>query len=244
MQVVVLCGGMGSRMYPATKELPKPLIHIGDKPILWHIMNLYASHGHKEFILLIGYKGEEIKQYFSDKKNVGEDWKITFLDTGIETRKGDRLKMAKDLITGKSFLLAYGDDLSNVDINKVIDMHERNRKMVTLTSVRLTSNFGIVDMTPDGTVIQFREKPQLDQWINGGYLVVDKDVIGHIAPGKDETDAFAELAKEGKVQAYKHEGFWKTMNTIKDMEELNDLWNKGELQKHLNHNGHGSEGSR
>jgi len=233
MQVVVLCGGKGARMYPTTEELPKPLMHIGDRPILWHIMKFYSKHGHKDFILLLGFKGEMIKEYFINPKNRDLDWNIIFLDTGIETKKGERIKMAKDLIKGDKFLLAYGDDLCNVNINDVIKFHEENGKMVTLTSVKLSSNFGIVETDENGTVKQFKEKPVLDHWISGGYLVLNKEVIDHIKSGMDETDAFETLAADGKVQAFKHEGFWKTMNTIRDMRELNDLWEKGELQKHL-----------
>ena len=233
MQVVILCGGKGTRMYPSTEELPKPLIHVGDRPILWHIMKLYSKHGHKDFILLLGFKGNMIKEYFNKPENIEADWDIKFLDTGLDTRKGERIRMAKDSITGDKFLLAYGDDLCNVNINDVIKFHEKNGKTVTLTSVKLLSNFGIVEMDDNGTVKQFREKPVLDHWISGGYLVLNKEVIDHIKPGMDETDAFEALAAEGRVQAFRHDGFWKTMNTIKDMQDLNDMWKKGELQKHL-----------
>ncbi len=233
MQVVILCGGKGTRMYPTTEDLPKPLIHIGNRPILWHIMKLYSKYGHKEFILLLGFKGDMIKNYFSAAENVEPDWKITFLDTGLTTGKGDRIKQAKNLISGDKFLLAYGDDLCNVNINDVIKLHEKNGNMVTLTSVKLKSNFGIVDMDEYGKVKQFREKPVLDHWISGGYLVVDKEVIDHIGEGMDETDAFELLAVDGKVQAFKHDGFWKTMNTIKEMQELNEMWKNGELQEKL-----------
>jgi len=220
-------------MYPETEELPKPLIHVGNRPILWHIMKLYSKHDHKDFILLLGFKGDMIKEYFSESANIEPDWNITFLDTGIGTEKGARIRLAKDLITGDKFLLAYGDDLCNVNINDVIKLHEKNGKMVTLTSVKLTSSFGIVEMDENGTVKEFKEKPILDHWISGGYIVLNKEVIDYITAGRDETDAFAALAAEGKVQAFKHDGFWKTMNSIKDMQELNDLWEKGELQKKL-----------
>lgn len=233
MQVVILCGGKGTRMYPSTEELPKPLIYVGDRPILWHIMKLYSKHGHKDFILLLGFKGNMIKEYFSKPETIEDDWNIKFLDTGLGTRKGERIKMAKDSITGDKFLLAYGDDLCNVNINDVIKFHEENGKAVTLTSVKLLSNFGIVEMDDNGTVKQFREKPVLDHWISGGYLVLNKEVIDYIKPGMDETDAFEALAAEGRVQAFRHDGFWKTMNTIKDMQDLNDMWKSGELQKHL-----------
>lgn len=233
MQVVILCGGKGTRMYPSTEELPKPLIYVGDRPILWHIMKLYSKYGHRDFILLLGFKGNMIKEYFSKPENIEADWDIKFLDTGLDTRKGERIRMVKDSITGDKFLLAYGDDLCNVNINDVIKFHEKNGKTVTLTSVKLLSNFGIVEMAENGTVKQFREKPVLDHWISGGYLVLNKEVIDHIKPGMDETDAFEALAAEGRVQAFRHDGFWKTMNTIKDMQDLNDMWKKGELQKHL-----------
>lgn len=233
MQVVILCGGKGTRMYPKTEEIPKPLMYIGNRPILWHIMKLYSKNGHKEFILLLGFRGEMIREYFGRPENVEPDWDITFLDTGLNTKKGQRLVMAKDLIKGSKFLLAYGDDLCNVDINDVIRFHEDNGKMVTLTSVKLMSDFGIVDMDRNGTVRRFKEKPILDHWISGGYLVLNKEVLDYIGPGMDETDAFELLAKEGEVQAFKHHGFWRTMNTIKDMQTLNEMWKRGELQKEL-----------
>ena len=233
MEVVVLCGGKGTRMYPKTEEVPKPLLHIGDRPILWHIMKVYSKYGHKDFILLLGFKGEMLKEYFSKPENVEPDWNITFLDTGENTGKGDRIRMAKDCIKGDKFLLAYGDDLCNVDINDTIKFHEQNNKMVTITSIKLMSPFGIIETDDNGTVKKFKEKPVLDHWISGGYMVVDKKIMNHIEPGKDETDAFDKLAKEGLVQAYKHEGFWKTMNTIKDMQSMTALWKEGKLQKEL-----------
>ncbi len=233
MEVVVLCGGRGIRMYPATEHMPKPLIEVGGKPILWHIMNQYSKHGHNDFILLLGFKGEMIRDYFSKKENIAPEWNITFLDTGLESRKGDRIRMAKDSIKGDKFLLAYGDDLCDVDINSVIKMHEENSKKVTFTGVRLVSNFGVLEMDENNVIRGFKEKPVLDHWISGGYLVMNKEVIDSIKPGMDETDAFDVLSKEGQVQAYKHEGFWKTMNTIKDVQELNDMWNNGNLQKYI-----------
>jgi glucose-1-phosphate cytidylyltransferase len=220
-------------MYPRTEEVPKPLIYVGDRPILWHIMKLYSKYGHKDFILLLGFRGDMIEDYFNDPTNREPDWNIVFLDTGLDTKKGQRIMMAKDLIRGDRFLLAYGDDLCNVDINDVIEFHDTNNKMVTLTSVKLMSDFGIVDMDETGTVKRFKEKPILDHWISGGYLVLNKEVLDYIGPGMDETDAFELLAKEGQVQAFKFDGFWRTMNTIKDMQVLNDMWKGGELQKKL-----------
>jgi len=233
MKVLILCGGKGTRMYPTTEEIPKPLIHIGHRPILWHIMKLYSKNGHKNFVLLLGFGGDMIKEYFGKTENIETDWNITFLDTGMETRKGDRIKQAKHLITEDKFILAYGDDLCNVNINDVIRRHDDNKKMVTITAVRERSNFGVVDMDDIGIIKQFREKPLLGHWISGGYIVVNREVIDHIGEGMDETDAFEALASEGKVQAFRHDGFWRTMNTINDMEKLNSMWEKGELQKEL-----------
>jgi len=233
MKVVILCGGKGTRMMPTTEELPKPLIHIGDRPILWHIMKLYAKHGHKDFILLTGFRAKMIEEYFGNPANVEPDWKITFLDTGVNASKGERLMKLNGLITDENFLLAYGDDLCNVNVNDVIWLHEKNKKMVTLTAVRLASNFGIVDINEDGTIKQFREKPILDYWISGGYIVASTKIIEMIKLGMDETDVFEELAAQGQVQALKHYGFWKTMNTVKDLQDLNDMWSSGELQKEL-----------
>ena len=234
MQVVILCGGKGTRMFPYTEDLPKPLITIGNKPVLWHVINLYAQRGHKDFLILIGFRGDMVKEYFTNPANVEPDWKIEFLDTGIDTTKGDRLRMAKDKIKGDNFILAYGDDLSDIDINKVIEMHERNGKIVTITTVPLISNFGIVDINENNEIVRFREKPKLNHWISGGFIVLSKRIFGFIKPGGDETDAFELLAAEGQVQAFKHDGFWKTMNTIQDVNELNEMWKSGELKKILN----------
>jgi glucose-1-phosphate cytidylyltransferase len=220
-------------MLPTTEELPKPLIHIGDRPILWHIMKLYAKHGHKDFILLTGFRADLIEEYFSNPANIEPDWKITFLDTGVNASKGERLMALNSRITDENFLLAYGDDLCSVDINDVIHVHEKNNKAVTITTVRLASPFGVVEMAEDGTITKFREKPILDYWISGGYIVANRKILDMIKPGMDETDVFEELAAQGQVQALKHYGFWKTMNTVKDLQDLNDMWNKGELQKEL-----------
>lgn len=233
MQVLILCGGKGTRMLPTTERIPKPLIYIGDKPILWHIMKLYSRHGHKDFILLLGHKGEMVKEFFNKPGSKEPDWNITFLDTGLDTKKGQRIVMAKDLIKDENFLLAYGDDLCNVDINEVVKFHEQNGKTVTLTSVRPASDFGILEINENNEVLKFKEKPILNHWISGGYLVLNKRIFDYIKPGMDETDAFEELTKTGDVQAFKFEGFWRTMNTIKDMNTLNDMWESGELQRAL-----------
>jgi len=239
MEVVILCGGDGTRMWPYTQKVPKAMIPIGGRPILWHIMKLFAKNGHKEFKLLVGYKKSLIKKYFDNPKNTEPDWNIEYSNAGRGASKGKRIIEAykEGKIKGDNFILAYGDDLCNVNIDDVIKKHNENGKLVTLTSVKLVSDFGILELNGDDTVRQFREKPQLEHWINGGYIVMSKKVISDymIKNGGDETDAFEHFAKSGGVQVFKYDGFWKTMNTIKDMNILEELWKKGELQKQLKH---------
>ncbi len=237
MQVVILCGGAGTRMYPTTEQIPKPMLTVGDKPILWHIMKFYSKYGHNDFILLTGFRSEMIKEYFNNPSNIEPNWKIQYSDAGLTASKGDRLRQAYSggLITDDNFLLAYGDDLCNVDINEVIKTHEKNSNLVTLTSVPLVSDFGILKLNEDDcTVMEFEEKPKLNHWINGGYIVMNKKVLDYLVEnGGDETDAFKKLAVDDKVQVFKHDGFWKSMNTIKDMNTLRDMCRTGELQKYL-----------
>ena len=241
MQVVILCGGKGTRLSEYTEEIPKPLVEIGNKPILHHLMELYAYSGHKDFILCLGYKGEKIKEYLKDtqkskisgvlKNKVfhdNKDWNIEFVDTGEDTNKAQRLMKIKDRIKDNTFLLSYGDDLSDVDINKVTEFHKKSNKIVTLTAVPLISQFGIIEVNEKQEVVQFKEKPKLNHLINGGFYVMEKKVFNFIKPGYDlEKETFEDLAKQNQIAAFKHDGFWKSMNTLKDVIELNDLYNKG-----------------
>jgi len=225
MKVVILCGGKGTRLSEYTEEIPKPLVHVGGKPILHHLMNLYAKAGHKDFILCLGYKGEKIKEYFKDNN----DWNIDFVDTGENSNKAERLMKVKDKIKDDNFLLSYGDDLSDVDINKVIELHKEKNKIVTLTAVQLQSPFGILGINyREKLVTNFEEKPRLKILMNGGFYVMKKGIFDHIKPGCDlEKETFEDLAKEEQIIYYEHEGFWKSMNTLKDVIELNELYNKG-----------------
>ena len=175
MQVVVLCGGKGTRLSELTKEIPKPLIEIGNKPILFHIMNAYSNYGYKDFILCLGYKGTMIRDYFNKNKN--KDWNITFLNTGLETNKADRLKQTENFIKEENFFLTYGDDLSNVDIKNLSEYHKKNKKIVTLTAVQMQSPFGILDLNDSNEVIDFKENPQLEYYMNGGYFVMNKKAL-------------------------------------------------------------------
>jgi len=225
MQVVILCGGKGTRLSELTEEIPKPLVEVGDKPILHHLMNLYAKAGHKDFILCLGYKGDKIKEHFKDNK----DWNIDFVDTGEDSNKAERLMKVKDKIKDDNFLLSYGDDLSDVDINKVIELHKEKNKIVTLTAVQLQSPFGVLEINNNQEVTEFKEKPKLPNLMNGGFYVMKKEIFDHIKEGDDlEKETFKGLAKKNQISAFKHSGFWKSMNTLKDVIELNELYEEGD----------------
>lgn len=234
MQVVILCGGGGTRLLPRTEEVPKPLIPVGERPILWHIMKIYSQHNHKDFILCLGYLGNKIKEYFQNPKNVEKDWNITFVDTGLKTNKGERLKKVKDYIKDENFLVSYGDDISDVNINDVIKFHEQNNKIATLTSVNPICQFGVLDVNDNAEIIGFKEKPKLEYWINAGYFVFNKSIFDYIKEGWDlEKETFESLARDRQISAFKHKGFWRSMNTLKDVMELNEMWKNNELKKIL-----------
>jgi|SRR3989344_2290011 len=225
MKTVILCGGKGSRMGEATEQLPKPMIEIGGKPVLWHIMKIYASQGFNEFVLCLGYKGEKIREYF--ESNNGENWKIDFVDTGENTLKSERVKKVQEFVKEENFFLAYGDDLADVDLKKLLQMHEKNRVTATVTAVKIVSPFGILETNAKDEIIDFKEKPTLDVWMNGGFMALNSRIFAMLSIGELEEEVFRKLVKEKKIQAYKHKGSWKTMNTLKDNIELNELWRSG-----------------
>ena len=227
MKTVILCGGKGTRLRELTEEIPKPLVEIGGKPILWHLMKIYSHYGFNDFILCLGYKGELIKEYFS--RNNKENWKITFVDTGEEANKAERIKKVQKYIKDDNFFVSYGDDVCDVNVKKVLDLHLKKNKVVTLTAVNLLSPFGVMEVNDNDEVTEFKEKPKLDYWMNGGYFVFNKKIFNYLKEGYDlEKEAFEELAKEKQIAAFKHHGFWKSMNTFKDVVELNELWEKGD----------------
>ena len=227
MQVVVLCGGKGTRLSEYTEEIPKPLIGIGPKPILWHIVQMYKSYGHNDFIFCLGYKGEKIKGFFRNEKGVN----IKFVDTGIDTNKADRIQKIKHLIKDNDFFVTYGDDLSDVDMKKLLEFHKKNKKIVTLTAVNLESPFGILELSKKNEVIGFREKPRLEHYINGGFYVFSRRIFSYMKKGCDlESDVLKEAAKSKQIAAFRHKGFWKSMNTLKDVIELNELYSRGEMK--------------
>jgi len=178
MQVVILCGGKGTRLSEYTEEIPKPLVEVGNKPILYHLMSMYARAGHKEFILCLGYKGEKIEEYFKNSK----DWSIEFVHSGENVNKAQRLVKAKDKIKDDTFLLSYGDDLSDVNINDVIDFHKKANKVVTLVAVPLISPFGIIKVNKKHEVVEFKEKPKLDHLMNGGFTITPQ--LSNVPEGK------------------------------------------------------------
>ena len=226
MQVVVLCGGKGTRLSEYTEEIPKPLIEIGPKPILWHLVQMYKKFGHKDFIFCLGYKGNKIKDYFKGEKGIN----IEFVDTGLDANKAERIQKARHLIKEDDFFVTYGDDLSDVDINALYKFHKKNNKIATLTAVNLDSPFGILELN-NNEVVGFREKPKLEHFMNGGFYVFNKKIFRYIKKGYDlEKDVLREMAKQRQIASFRHNGFWKSMNTLKDVIELNELYKKGQLK--------------
>ena len=246
MKVILLAGGYGTRMSEYTDLIPKPMVKIGKHPILWHIMNTYASYGHNDFYLALGYKADVIKQYFSQLhtvnsdfsinlatgkitslKNSMDDWQVTLVDTGIDTMTGGRVKRMRDYVgTDEPVLLTYGDGVSDINIDALLDFHRSHGKMVTMSAVRPVARFGELDIS-DGHVTSFEEKPQLHQgWINGGYFVVQPEFFDLI-DGDDimmEREPLEKATQMGELMAYKHEGFWQCMDTKRDHEMLEKLW--------------------
>ncbi|MFT9496063.1 glucose-1-phosphate cytidylyltransferase [Anaerosolibacter sp.] len=247
MKVVLLCGGKGSRMKEITDDVPKPLAMIGGKPILWHIMKIYAHYGFNEFILLLGYKGEKIKEYFMDyawKNNnfvldtetgnyelldQPEKWKITFIDTGIETMTGGRIKKAQTYIGGEPFMLTYGDGLADIDISKLLDYHKRSGCIATVTGVPKISQYGTM-VVENGIVQTFQEKSQKEGIINGGFFVFNSEVFDYLENDSDcilEQKPLGKLTGARQLSIYLHEGFWTAMDTYKDILAVNEMWENG-----------------
>ena len=242
MKVVIFCGGQGTRLREETEIRPKPMVTVGGKPILWHIMKIYDYYGFKEFVLCLGYKGEVIKEYFNAKNpDVPKDWVVTPADTGEKAEKGARLKKIQKYITGDTFMVTYGDGVANVDIAKLLDFHASRGKLATMTGVHPRSSFGEVRFDKDGSVTQFIEKPQFSaETVNGGFFVLNTKIFDYLKDDdledKDKLDfeegVLTELVKNGQaggdrqVMVYKHDGWWACMDTYRDMLYLNDLWNK------------------
>lgn len=250
MKVVILAGGFGTRISEESVFRPKPMIEIGDKPILWHIMKNFSAQGYHEFIICCGYKQHMIKEWFANyylynsdvtfdftnqnkltvHQNLVDPWKVTLVDTGLHTMTGGRIKRIQPYVKDETFILTYGDGISTVSINELVSYHKKNGKTVTLTGVKVEQKFGVLEMGKAGQVKSFREKSQLDgSLINSGYMVLEPDVFSYIQ-GDDtffEKEPLEELAKQGELCAYIHEGFWKSMDTQRDREQFEMLWNSG-----------------
>lgn len=250
MKVVILAGGFGTRLSEETSLKPKPMVEIGEKPILWHIMKIYSHYGFNEFIICLGYKGYSIKEYFTNyykhnsdmtvdlsnnslevHSNFAEPWKVTLIDTGLNTMTGGRVARIKEYTNNEPFLLTYGDGVSNVNIKELVAFHKQNGKSCTVTAVQPLGRFGALIMDGDSNVGSFEEKPQGDgNWINGGFFVCEQDVFDYIE-GDDtifERQPLENLASNNQLCAFKHTGFWKPMDMLRDKKELEKLWSSGQ----------------
>jgi glucose-1-phosphate cytidylyltransferase len=246
LPVVILCGGMGTRLSEQTEVRPKPLVEIGGRPILWHIMKHYSVHGFSEFVLALGYKGDQLKRYFLDYHNLDHDltislrdgrmqplgqntnvepWQVHLVDTGPAALTGTRLKQLEPLVGGGTFLLTYGDGVSDVPLDKLLAFHRAHGGLVTLTAVRPPARFGALEFDGD-RIRHFQEKSTLHEgWINGGFFVVEPEALNYIEPDVMwEHGPMERLAAEGQLYAYRHEGFWQCMDTIRDVNYLESIW--------------------
>lgn len=248
MKIVIFCGGLGTRLREETEFRPKPLVEIGGKPILWHIMKIYSHYGFNDFVLCLGYKGYMIKEYFShydlfgkdftiDLSKKGEpvihsnhnesDWKITFVDTGENSQKGARLKKIEKYIDGDTFMVTYGDGVADIDINKLLDFHKQHGKMATLTGVHPISRFGELILEGD-QIKRFEEKPQNGgQHINGGFFVFNRKIFDYLNDRDDcdlEIGALERVAEDGQLMMFRHDGFWYCMDNLRDTDYLRNIW--------------------
>ncbi|MEW6102663.1 MAG: glucose-1-phosphate cytidylyltransferase [bacterium] len=247
MKVVILCGGKGTRLNEETEFRPKPLVKIGDMPILWHIMKIYSYYGFNDFILCLGYRGEMIKEFFVNFSWMGQDfilelssskktllpsnslpnWKITFVDTGQETNTGGRIKKIEKYIGEDTFMATYGDGVSNINIKSLLEFHKEKGRIATLTAIHPPSQFGIIE-EKDGIAASFKEKPMLDGLINGGFFVFNKKIFSYLSFDSIlEEEPLRELAKEKELSVYVHSGFWMCMDTFKQAQTLNNIWKEG-----------------
>ena len=248
MKVVILAGGIGSRISEETTIKPKPMIEIGGKPILWHIMKIYSHYGFNDFVVCLGYKGHIIKEYFinyflynSDitvelEKNIidvhfsnAESFKVTLVDTGQHSNTAERIKRIKKHTNNETFMLTYGDGVANINIPELIEFHKTQNKLATLTSVQLPGKFGNIETDNNGAVLKFREKPAGEGiWINAGFFVLEQGIFNYLDGNMNdvqwEHSPLTEIAKDGQLSAYRHEGFWKCMDAVRDKTELEELW--------------------
>jgi glucose-1-phosphate cytidylyltransferase len=248
MKIVILAGGLGTRLAEETEIKPKPMVEIGERPILWHIMKQYAAYGFNEFCIALGYKGAEIKRYFIEYKDLdgsmtlslrdrrilshdrhAEDWTLHFIETGLNTMTGGRVKRVEPMLRDGTFMLTYGDGVSNVPLNKLLEFHKAHGKLATVTAVRPPARFGGMEFEGD-RVTRFTEKPQVGEgWINGGFFVFEPAVLEYIEGDATtlEREPLERLANDKQLMAYRHDGFWQCMDTLRDKRLLEGLWNEG-----------------
>ena len=250
MKVLILAGGMGTRLAEETNLIPKPMVEIDGKPILWHIMKIYSAHGYNDFIILLGYKGYVIKEYFANyflhksdvtfnmKENMMtiheehcEPWNVTLIETGLHTMTGGHVKRAQKYVGDEPFMLTYGDGVSDIDIGKLVEFHKAHGKAATMTSVQPEGRFGVLVFNEDGEVTSFAEKPKGDgSWINAGFFVCEPKVFDYITEGDStifERSPLENLAKDGELYTYHHNGFWKCMDTLRDKQQLQAMCDEG-----------------
>jgi len=247
MKALILAGGFGTRLSEETDIKPKPMVEIGGKPILWHIMKTYSHHGINEFIVLLGYKGYYIKEYFTNyflhqsditidmssgdmqvHNNSSEPWKITLLNTGLNAMTGARIKKAKEYIDNETFMLTYGDGVADINIQETLGFHKKHGKLMTITSAQPDGRFGALNIGKGDKVLEFQEKPKGDgSWINAGYFVCQPEILDYIDSDDDivfEQEPLKNLAKDRQIHTYKHDGFWMPMDSLRDKTELNKFW--------------------
>jgi glucose-1-phosphate cytidylyltransferase len=250
MKVLILAGGLGSRLSEETELKPKPMVQIGDKPILWHIMKIYSHFGYNDFVILLGYKGFLIKEYFANYflhqsdvvidlanngkeflNNSAEPWRITLLDTGLNTMTGGRVKRVQTYIGNEPFMLTYGDGLADINLSELLKFHMKHGRKITMTSAQPEGRFGALDINSNHQVLNYMEKPRGDgAWINGGFFVCEPEVFDYIKDGDAtvfEHAPLENLARDGELYTYKHTGFWKPMDNIRDKSQLEELWLSG-----------------
>lgn len=250
MKVVILAGGFGTRLSEETDTRPKPMVEIGGKPILWHIMKIYSHYGYNDFIVCLGYKGYVVKEYFANyflhqndvtfdftsgneyiiHSNIVEPWKVTLVDTGLQTQTGGRIKRIKNYVNGKTFMMTYGDGVGAIGIDRLVEFHRKQEKIATVTAVQPAGRFGALDIDETGCVLAFQEKPKGDRaWINGGFFIFEPDIFNYIEGDNSilEKEPLENITKDHQLAAFKHDSFWKAMDTLRDKNALEVLWTTG-----------------
>ena len=249
MKAVILAGGLGTRLREETEFRPKPMVEVGGRPILWHIMKIFAHHGITDFVICIGYRGDVIKEYFLNyearnndftitlgkshelvfhDQHLESEWRVTVADTGHDTQTGGRVKLIERYVDDDRFMVTYGDGLADVDVSALLAFHAQHGRIGTITTVRPLSRFGVLDVGQDGHVERFREKPQVDGWVNAGFFVFQHEIFEYLTDDCPlEQAPLEKLASEGQLSAYRHTGFWQPMDTYRESRLLNELWDQG-----------------